>query len=709
MANGIIGKVTAGGGTHLVTSTFYGTCATAAGTAAKIVKLADATADAATAIVGMTLAVKFTNSNTVANPTLTVQRNSNTTNLIAATSIKAYGTTAPGTTVATSWRAGAVVLFVYVADGSNYYWTQVSSLDDNTTYSSQAAASGGTTLSLVTTGEKYTWNNKSTLAIGTTSTTAAAGNHNHDSTYVNVSGDTMTGALTMKGSDIILGTSGTSSDDSGDLYWTYGNGQEKMRIWSQNTYTAKSGPNFRVYKSDGTSLYNGTLALADHTHDDRYYTETEINTKLKKYVPSFTNYRNTNGNNSGKYYKIAINSYVGWMINFTVKLYHAYRAYDIQISGYNYGSSHWYSPKAVLLGTTQTDSINVIFGYDSDYHLWAAIPAQQYTGISICGVTNGFTEITDFENLFTITMVDAEPTTKQTTVTARKPLYTDEMGTLATKSTISAHSYTPAGTITLTNENTTTTVSAASSGTTTYTPGGTVSQPTFTGSSLTSTGNFTPAGSVSVSTNATTNKSATVSAASSGDTTYTPGGTNSAPAFTGTAATIVVNGGTGTATYTPAGTIAVNGTTSTATVIKTATFNTVVTSATVANEILTISTGASGSSTNQTGVRIADPAYKFTGTGTRLTASYTPAGSVAAPTFTGTAVRLVTGNIAVPNTYTATFTGTQGSVSVSGTPAGTVSKPTFSGTAVRLVTGNISRPTSATFAGTAATLSHTIS
>jgi hypothetical protein len=32
----------------------------------------------------------------------------------------------------------------------------VSSLDDNTTYSSQAAANGGTTLSLVTTGEKYT-------------------------------------------------------------------------------------------------------------------------------------------------------------------------------------------------------------------------------------------------------------------------------------------------------------------------------------------------------------------------------------------------------------------------------------------------------------------------------------------------------------------------------------------------------------------------
>lgn len=31
---------------------------------------------------------------------------------------------------------------------------------DNTTYSSLTAASGGTDVSLVTTGEKYTWNNK---------------------------------------------------------------------------------------------------------------------------------------------------------------------------------------------------------------------------------------------------------------------------------------------------------------------------------------------------------------------------------------------------------------------------------------------------------------------------------------------------------------------------------------------------------------------
>jgi hypothetical protein len=45
----------------------------------------------------------------------------------------------------------------------------------DTTYESKAAASGGTAVSLVTTGEKYTWNNKSSLALGETSSTAYRG------------------------------------------------------------------------------------------------------------------------------------------------------------------------------------------------------------------------------------------------------------------------------------------------------------------------------------------------------------------------------------------------------------------------------------------------------------------------------------------------------------------------------------------------------
>lgn len=68
---------------------------------------------------------------------------------------------------------------------------------------SSAAASGGTTLSLVTTGEKYTWNNKSNLTIGTTSTTAAAGNHNHDGTYLKTH-------QTVSNKDATIGTTSTT-------------------------------------------------------------------------------------------------------------------------------------------------------------------------------------------------------------------------------------------------------------------------------------------------------------------------------------------------------------------------------------------------------------------------------------------------------------------------------------------------------------------
>lgn len=58
----------------------------------------------------------------------------------------------------------------------------------DTTYESKAAEDGGTQVSLVTTGEKYNWNNKTDLKIGTTSTTAAAGNHTHGTSIAASSG-----------------------------------------------------------------------------------------------------------------------------------------------------------------------------------------------------------------------------------------------------------------------------------------------------------------------------------------------------------------------------------------------------------------------------------------------------------------------------------------------------------------------------------------
>lgn len=76
--------------------------------------------------------------------------------------------------------------------------------------------------------------------------------------------NTNAGAINTVG-DLNLKTSGSSSDDSADIVWWYGNGTEKMRIWSPNTPTAKVGPNYRIFNSSGTSLYSGTLPLADGT------------------------------------------------------------------------------------------------------------------------------------------------------------------------------------------------------------------------------------------------------------------------------------------------------------------------------------------------------------------------------------------------------------------------------------------------------------
>lgn len=58
----------------------------------------------------------------------------------------------------------------------------------DTTYESKAAVDGGTQVSLVTTGEKYNWNSKTDLKIGTTGTTAAAGNHTHGTSIAASSG-----------------------------------------------------------------------------------------------------------------------------------------------------------------------------------------------------------------------------------------------------------------------------------------------------------------------------------------------------------------------------------------------------------------------------------------------------------------------------------------------------------------------------------------
>ena len=91
---------------HPVTSTLYGTCDTAAATAAKVVTCADV--DVLTS--GMTIRVKFTNANTAASPTINV-------NSTGAKTVYRFGTTAP--VDGDSWKAGEVVELLY--DGTYFY------------------------------------------------------------------------------------------------------------------------------------------------------------------------------------------------------------------------------------------------------------------------------------------------------------------------------------------------------------------------------------------------------------------------------------------------------------------------------------------------------------------------------------------------------------------------------------------------------------
>lgn len=228
-----------------------------------------------------------------------------------------------------------------------------------------------------------------------------------------------------------------------------------------------------------------------------------------------------------------------------------------------------------------------------------------------------------------------------------------------------------------------------------YTPAGIVSQPTFSGNSLTSTGSVTPNGSVKVVTYEYIPGS------------QTPGandclisGTITTKTFTGTAATIkpkvtaagsvAISTGSGTANYIPAGSVSApvitknqaGSTTTVNSITAVGTLPTLTTS--VANENLTISFDQGTLPTKGSGVVVktgdatytADPPT-FSGTGVELkavftgtevegTASYTPAGTL---------------NIVQANEILhPTFTGSSTSVSVTGTPTGTVSKPTFSGT-----------------------------
>lgn len=131
-----------GSGNVAIATSFYGTCSTAAGTAAKVVTLSDATGWSLK--VGVIVGVKFTATNTASNPTINV-------NSSGAKSI--YFNSAVITTANLNKAGYANRIEYYMYDGTYWVWINWST-DDNTTYSSMTVAEyqagTGTTARLIT-------------------------------------------------------------------------------------------------------------------------------------------------------------------------------------------------------------------------------------------------------------------------------------------------------------------------------------------------------------------------------------------------------------------------------------------------------------------------------------------------------------------------------------------------------------------------------
>lgn len=88
---------------------------------------------------------------------------------------------------------------------------------------------------------------------------------------VGANGVVSSGDIKTKGNDIILSTADSSTNNSGDVVYTYGNGVEKSRIWMDDEISSNNPrPNYRGYDSSGNQVVNDKLALlSDTKHDNK--------------------------------------------------------------------------------------------------------------------------------------------------------------------------------------------------------------------------------------------------------------------------------------------------------------------------------------------------------------------------------------------------------------------------------------------------------
>ena len=301
------------------------------------------------------------------------------------------------------------------------------------------------------------------------------------------------------------------------------------------------------------------------------------------------------------------------------------------------------------------------------------------------------------------------------------------LGDLAFADTASGP-FTPAGTVskpTFTGSQSNVNITVTENASGNYQPKGTVSQPTFSGTTVKISGTVTPSGSIS--------------GTLTGDGVRLVTGNIAVPktystTFTNTNKTATVSPGSGATTYTPGGIVS-----GTAVEMNTTSVNSITAVGTLPAWSATVPTGTEN-------LTFSWNAGTLPSKGAAQTVA-TTVKSVTDPTFTGTGVHLVTGDISVPTSATTTTASTENktatvsaaasgeatytpSGSVSGTltgdsntvtitvaadangnytPTGTISQPIFTGTKVQIsgtttASGSVSQPT---FTGTQGTVTVT--